>query len=180
VHRYRYQGASRARPATLGSRLVHYTPPAPCLSCSGLVCARSRSRTREDGWDVRCIISCGINSTLDKGAAQCCTLVKVTTLVRGAVRLHIYNWQSQSERAWYDCDCQASQSQLNGCDWPVRLPDYRVSDYGRLQSTGSKCRKKCFGHPLTVSVFNRPLSPLHYMRDGAPIGVANNALTEAT
>jgi hypothetical protein len=81
---------------------------------------------------------------------------------------------SHSQRAWYDCDCQASQSQLYGCDWPVRPPDYRVSDHGRLQSTGSKCWKKCFGHPLTASLFS-PLSLLHYMRDGAPIGIANNA-----
>jgi hypothetical protein len=86
---------------------------------------------------------------------------------------------SHSQRAWYDCDCQASQSQLCGSDWLVRPPDYRVSDYGygRLQSTGSKCRKKCFKHPLTTSLFS-PLSPLHYIGDDVMahrLGIANSA-----
>jgi hypothetical protein len=34
---------------------------------------------------------------------------------------------SHSQGAWYDCDCQASHSQLYGCDWTVGQPDYRVS-----------------------------------------------------
>jgi hypothetical protein len=51
---------------------------------------------------------------------------QVTTVVKGAVRLHIYMTGRHSQRAWYDCDCEASQIQLYGCDRyrPVRPPDY--------------------------------------------------------
>jgi hypothetical protein len=42
------------------------------------------------------------------------------------------------------------------------------------QQAPNICRTKCFVHPLTASLFS-PLSPLHYLRDGAPIGIANNA-----
>jgi hypothetical protein len=75
----------------------------------------------------------------------------------------------------------ASQSQLYGCDWLVRPPGLQSTEQSLTmvdcsQQAPNLPEKVLRTHPLTVtaSLFS-PLSPLHSLRDGAPIGIANNA-----